>query len=358
MDDTVREKAYGDALKFVSELVKRPNFRPEQMADAIDKKFSISFENNGVTTAENIKSQYSRDVATAMTKVIDNNGNMPDKGSSAYKNIIEPVAEGRAIKGAGLPTWKRMEDMVERYPTALKDAKEQHAAIKAMHEAKDLAREAIEVAKAGKGLTTAFAKVASHVPVISKLAAGATLGAGLVTGANASTPEARNDALKGVAVSAAKLFDPTEVILPTMVHYAVGKQGPSPLQTTLQDMSSGELPKNRNPRIVANLSKQDFIMSGEHPGQLSVLQDASGKTLDTRAMLKDPQQRQKVFDEIDRRAETASPQGKELFKEMKTAAQDFVTLENDIRKLIPAAPQPAQPQVAVAATKPQAFAPA
>lgn len=333
-----RAADYNTAVKFIQDL-RKEGYAPGQAVRRIEAGLpaEVTFLRSGTTDKafiekqeEAVRKQFIREAALKIDQAMDPDGKIRPQ----YEDSLKAFKDGKSVAGQGLPVWKRMESSMET-------------------------------------LSEKFSKVsklAPYLPGVNKLAAAAGLasaagGAFASTGTPDQIREARINAVKEVA----GILDPTGVLVPSAIHLAAGQKGPTEFEKAVKDIaglaSNGEKQNNVgviNQQNLAIAREQKFLMSDQHPGQLCALtmKGPDGKPMDVEAMLRDPQQRQQVLGEIDRRAATASPQGKELFNEMKTAAIDFASLEDRRRAFTPAAPQPAQPQVAVAAAKPQAFAPA
>lgn len=206
-----------------------------------------------------------------------------------------------------------------------------------------------------EGLT----KFVSHTKLGKAITAGGVL-LGAITGANASTlPQAGKDFAKA-AVGA---MDPTALVGPSIAEHALSK-AIDPTQKTEFDkmgVDTGKIGVQKNAVAIATFNaridrEEKFLMSAEHPAQLGSLKfkDKNGKDVDVEKALKDPAQRSSVMAEIDRReAAATTPEMKQLYGDMKEAAQTFAAME-DRRKPMPpdiiaaqkAQPQPAAPAMA------------
>ena len=271
------------------------------------------------------------------------------RGTTGIEAYATNAAPGHYKDAAKLSKERLSPDTMKEIRGALTSLEERAASVTAKKTATHAVVDAVE----------GVAKVVSHSKVGKAITAGGAL-LGAITGANASTfPQAGKDFAKA-AVGA---MDPTALVGPSIAEHALSKAIDPKQQTEFDKMGidTGKIGVQKNAVAIATFNsridrEEKFLMSAEHPAQLSSLKfkDKNGQNVDVEKALKDPAQRATVMTEIDRReAAATTPEMKQLYQDMKEAAQTFAAME-DRRKPMPpdiiaaqkAQPQPAAPAMA------------
>ena len=189
--------------------------------------------------------------------------------------------------------------------------------------------------RAGKVIEKA-AQFAHAIPGLNKVATAASLTAAGAAMAKAHTPEEKRIARGELVREFAAVADPTGLIGPSIVHQALGLPGKNPLREAI----SNEEKVNDTGRINLTNQKidreQNFLMSPDHPDQLSALKVKDPKTgqhMDVAAALKNPEQRAVILADLTiRQAAATTPEGREQLGHMREAAVQYAQLESQRRE--------------------------